>query len=94
MGFIFKCVLVLLVFAFIVYVLKAITRLSFHLRGTVKDVRKLREQVTGRATSSADMMRCAACGAFVARSEAVMLAEGGHRQSFCSRACMQTHTRV
>lgn len=94
MGFIFRFVLILFVFAFIVYVLKAIARLSFHMRGTVKDVRKLREQVTGRSTSNAEMVRCAACGAFVTNREALTLAEGKRQQSFCSRACLQAHTRI
>lgn len=94
MGFVFKCILVLFIFAFIVYVMKALARLRFHLRGTVKDVQKMREQMKGRAPNSSEMVRCLSCGAFVASGEAVTLAEGKRRQTFCSRACLQAHARV
>ena len=94
MGFVFKLILALFVFAFIVYVFKALARLRFHLRGTVKDVQKMREQMKGRAANSSEMVRCQACGAFVASGEALTLAEGKRRQSFCSRACLQAHARM
>lgn len=94
MTFLFRCILILLVFAFVVYVFKAIARLSFNLRGTVKDLRKLREQINGRSQTGAEMVRCAACGAFVYAREAVMISQGKSRQSFCSRECMQAHARV
>ena len=69
MGFIFKFVIILIVFSFIVYVMKAITRISAHLRRTVKDVKSLREQMGGQ-TSAADMVRCSGCGAFVTARDA------------------------
>jgi len=90
-GLIFKCVIILIVFSFIVYVMKAITRLSAHLRRTVKDVRSLREQV-GRP-AAADMVRCSACGAFVSARDAVTVSAGGRAQTFCSHDCLVTHAR-
>jgi hypothetical protein len=84
-------VLILFVFAFVVYVIKAIARLWFHLRGTVKDVQKLREQVSGRPVTSAEMVRCAICGAFVASRDAVTLSTRNRAQFFCSQDCMRVH---
>ena len=92
MGFIFKCVIILIVFSFIVYVMKAITRISAHLRRTVKDVKSLREQVGGQ-TKAADMVRCSACGAFVTARDAVTVSVRGKAQSFCSHDCLVTHAK-
>jgi hypothetical protein len=93
-GFVFKCLLVLFIFAFIVYVLKALARLRFYLRSTAKDVQKMRQQMKGRTADNSEMVRCHTCGAFVASGEAVTLAEGKRQQSFCSRACLQAHART
>jgi hypothetical protein len=91
LSFILRVVLILLVFAFVVYVIKAIARLSFHLRGAIKDVRKLREQVGGRPAVSADMVRCARCGAFVTSRDAVVVSAGNRARIFCSSDCMRLH---
>ena len=91
MTFVLRCVLILLVFAFIVYVFKAITRLSFYLRNTIKDVQKLREQVSGRPIPSAEMVRCAKCGAFVSARDAVTISAQGRAQVFCSRECVSVY---
>ncbi|HEU0179261.1 MAG TPA: hypothetical protein VFV58_33770 [Blastocatellia bacterium] len=91
MGFIFKFVLILLVFSFIVYVLKAIARLSHHLRGTIRDVKEIRENVSKRAAVSADMVRCFSCGAFVSARDAVTLSSRNSLQIFCSSECARAH---
>lgn len=91
MNFIFRCVLILLVFAFIVYVLKAIARLSHHLRGTIGDVKEIREKVSGRPTVSADMVRCLSCGAFVSSRDAVTISSRNKSQFFCSGECARAH---
>jgi hypothetical protein len=91
LGFIFKCVLVLLIFSFIVYVLKAITRLSYHLRGTIRDVKEIREKVSGRSGANAEMIRCQTCGAFVSSRDAVTISSRNRSQVFCSSQCAQTH---
>ena len=91
MGFIFKCVLVLLIFSFIVYVLKAITRLSHHLRGTIRDVKEIREKVSGRSAANAEMIRCQTCGAFVSSRDAVTISSRNSSQVFCSSQCARTH---
>ncbi|HZF37748.1 MAG TPA: hypothetical protein VE715_02900 [Blastocatellia bacterium] len=91
MGFIFKFVLILLVFAFVVYVLKAIARLSHHLRGTIRDVKEIREKVSARAAVSADMVRCFSCGAFVSARDAVTLSSRNSSQIFCSSECARAH---
>ena len=93
MGFIFKCVVILIVFSFIVYVMKAITRLSAHLRTTVKDVKHLREQVGGGTKVSADMVRCDACGAFVSARDAVTVSSRNRTQSYCSHECLSAHAK-
>ena len=89
MGFIFRFVLVLLVFAFVVYVLKAIARLSHHLRGTIRDVKEIREKVS--PTVSANMVRCLSCGAFVSARDAVTISSRNRSQSFCSSECARAH---
>lgn len=91
MTFIFRCVLILLLFSFVVYVFKAIARLSFYLRGTIKDVQKLRDQVGGRVAPSAEMVRCASCGAFVSSRDAVTISAGNRTQVFCSQECIRVH---
>ena len=91
MNFIFKCVLILLVFAFIVYVLKAIARLSHHLRGTISDVKEIREKVSGRPAASADMVRCLSCGAFVSSRDAVTISSRNRSLVFCSGECARAH---
>ncbi len=91
MSFIFNCVLILLVFAFIVYVLKAIARLSHHLRGTINDVKEIREKVSGRPAVSADMVRCLSCGAFVSSRDAVTISSRDRSQVFCSGECARAH---
>jgi hypothetical protein len=98
LGFIVKCVLILLVFAFIVYVMKAITRLSAHLRNTVKEVKNLHgqqgsRQASGQAQASADMVRCISCGAFVASRDAVTLSSRNRAQVFCSHECLAAHAK-
>jgi hypothetical protein len=89
LGFIFRFVLVLLVFAFVVYVLKAIARLSHHLRGTIRDVREIREKMSPAA--SANMVRCLSCGAFVSARDAVTVSSRNRSQTFCSSECARAH---
>jgi formylmethanofuran dehydrogenase subunit E len=91
LGFIFKFVLILFVFAFVVYVLKAIARLSHRLRSTISDVKEIRETVSGRAKVSADMVRCSSCGAFVSARDAVTLSYRKSSQNFCSSECARSH---
>lgn len=92
MTFILRIVLILLLFAFIVYVLKAITRLSFRLRGTIKDVQKIRERMGGRPVVSSEMVRCLGCGAFVSYRDALTFSSGTIARTYCSRECMLAHT--
>ena len=89
MGFIFRFVLILLAFAFVVYVLKAIARLSHHLRGTIRDVKEIREKVS--PTVSANMVRCLSCGAFVSARDAVTISSRNRSQTFCSSECARAH---
>lgn len=91
MTFILRCVLILLVFSFVVYVFKAIARLRFYLRGTIKDVQKIREQVGARSTPSAEMVRCASCGAFVSSRDAVTVSSRNRAQVFCSQECVRVN---
>lgn len=88
---IFKCLAALFIFAFVVYVFKALARLRFFINGTMRDVRRLREQVVGRPETGAEMVRCLSCGSFVAASEAVTLRRSQNRQTFCSTECLQRH---
>lgn len=90
MNFIIRCVLILLAFAFIVYVFKSIARLSHRLRGTIKDFQNLREEVSGRAVASTEMVRCAACGAFVMSRDAVSVSSRKSARTFCSHECMRS----
>ena len=89
MGFIFRFVLILLVFAFVVYVLKAIARLSHHLRGTIRDVKEIREKMSPAV--SANMVRCLSCGAFVSARDAVTVTSRNRSQTFCSSECARAH---
>lgn len=89
MGFIFRFVLILLVFAFVVYVLKAIARLSHHLRGTIRDVKEIREKMSPAV--SANMVRCLSCGAFVSARDAVTVSSRNSSQTFCSSECARAH---
>lgn len=91
MTFILRCVIILLVFAFIVYVLKAIARLSHHLRGTARDVKEIREEVSGRRVAGAEMVRCLSCGAFVSSRDAVTVSSRGGSQMFCSSECARAY---
>lgn len=98
MSFIFRVVLIIFIFAFIVYVLKAIARLSHNLRATVKEMNKVREQPSGGAKrnviGSMKMVRCAACGAFISERDAVQVSAHGKSQVFCSTSCLQTHVKT
>jgi len=87
LGFIIRFVIILLVFAFVVYVLKAIARLMHHVRGTAGDLRKLREEVGGRVNQ--EMVRCANCGAFVSSRDALVVSARNSRQVFCSQDCVR-----
>ncbi len=93
MSFIFRAVAILIIFSFVVYVLKAIARISFRLQTTVKDVRQMREQLGKPPGASAEMVRCAACGAFVSARDAVTLSARGRAQTFCSKECIQAHVK-
>ncbi len=90
MSFIIRCVLILLAFAFIVYVFKSIARLSHRLRGTIKDFQNLREEVSGRAVANTEMVQCAACGAFVMSRDAVSVSSRKSARTFCSPECMRS----
>ena len=88
MGFLFRLILFVLIFSFIVYVLKMIVRLGHNLRATMKDVTKMREALAGRPQVSAEMVRCHSCGSFVAANEALSLSAGQAKQHYCSRKCL------
>jgi hypothetical protein len=91
---ILKLVLVLFIFSFVVYVLKAAARLAVHLRTTVTDIRRLNDQGNGRTNASAEMVRCSACGSFVAGSEAITISSRGRAQTFCSHDCIRAHVKT
>ena len=94
MTLIRNAVVILLIFAFVVYVLKMISRLSLLVRKTAKELGKMRDQSTTRQPKSTEMIRCAACGAFVAPRDAVQVTSGGRGQMFCSYECLQTHAKT
>lgn len=94
MIFLFRIVAILFVFAFVVYVLKMIARLRFTVRNTAKEVSKMRQQVEMRQGKSTEMLRCAACGAFVAAQDAVTIVAGGRDQIFCSYECLHTRAKT
>lgn len=89
MSFIVKAVVVLLIFSFIVYVLKAISRLSFRLRGTVREVGQIRDRMLRREAVSAEMIRCEACKAFVSTQDSVQLKLRNRLVTYCSERCMR-----
>lgn len=93
MGFILRAVLILLAFGFVVYVLKAILRLSSHLKSTVKEVKTMRDQLGGKMTASADMVRCTSCGAFVSARDALTVSSRNRAQVFCSHECLTAHAK-
>lgn len=88
MSFLIRAVMILLAFAFVVYVLKAIARLSFNLRGALKDLRGIRQQVSERPAANAEMVRCVSCGAFVSSRDALTVSSRNRSQVFCSQSCM------
>jgi len=94
MSFILRLVVLLIVFSFVVYVFKAIRGLSFHVRGTMKDLRSIRErlgdQTAGGGEVSAEMVRCLHCGAFVSSRDAISLRAGGRSSYFCSEQCLKS----
>lgn len=90
---IIKCFIAFFLFAFVIYVLKAIARLRFFINGTMGDVRKLREQLTGAESGGAEMVRCLGCGSFVAAREAVTIRSRKISQSYCSTECLQRHVK-
>jgi hypothetical protein len=92
--FIFRFVIILFIFAFVVYVLKMISRLSFNVRNTAKELNKMREQAATRRPKSTEMIRCVACGSFVSARDAVQVTAGGRAQTFCSLECLQTRAKT
>lgn len=94
MTFIFKLVIFTLLFAFVVYVLKMIARLSQRVRATVTDVNKLRELFEGRPQASADMVRCQNCGAFIAAKEAIKVSGKKTKVVYCSRECLNAAVKT
>lgn len=102
MSFIIKSVLVLLLFGFVVYVLKMIARLRASVTRTFRDVRTLRDEINTAANSgsrsrsqvgSTEMLRCTTCGAFVAPKDIVTISSREKSVVFCSRECLQMHLK-
>ncbi len=91
MSFVMRFVLILVVFSFVVYVFKAISRLSLHLRGTAREVDQIRDRLRQSASVSAEMVRCQSCGAFVATADAVQLRMGKQSLTYCSEPCLKRH---
>ncbi len=91
MNFIMRAVLILIVFSFVVYVLKAIARLSFNLRGTARQVTEIRERMRKPGQVSAEMVRCQSCGAFVAIGDSIQLKMGKRSLNYCSDDCLKSH---
>ncbi|HZS05169.1 MAG TPA: hypothetical protein VFD58_10075 [Blastocatellia bacterium] len=95
----FRLVIGIFIFAFIVYLLKTIARLSFNVRKAVREVRTLRDDLNagGRQSKakqvSAEMVRCAACGAFVSARDAMMVSSRGRSAAFCSEECLRAHVK-
>lgn len=88
MSFVIRLVLALLVFSFVVYVLKALARLAHHLRGTAREVKNIRVRLQHADNVSAEMVRCQSCGAFVATADALNLRLGGSSFAYCSESCL------
>ena len=95
MTIILKFVAILFFFAFAVYVFKAITRLSFNLRKTAKEINQMRDQMGGRSgtVNSTAMLRCVACGAFVSTKDAKQIVSGGNAQTYCSDECLHERAK-
>ena len=93
MTFILKAVVILFIFAFVVYVMKAIARLSTNVRKTAKELNRMREQAAPRQ-SNTEMARCTACGAFVSARDAVQVSSGGRKQIFCSHECLHSRAKT
>lgn len=91
MSFILRAVVILLIFSFIIFVFKAIARLTFNLRGAKRDIGQLRERLRREGQISDEMVRCNSCGAYVAVSDAVELRLGRKVQSYCSEGCLNKH---
>ena len=94
MTFIFKLIIFTLLFAFVVYVLKMIARLSQRVRATVTDVNKLRELFECRPQASADMVRCQNCGAFISAKEASTVSGKKTKVVYCSRECLNADVKT
>lgn len=94
MTFILKAIVIVFIFAFVVYVLKMIARLSSNVRNTAKELNKMRAQAAPRQPKNTEMLRCAACGAFVTPRDAVQVTSGGRAQTFCSHECLQTRAKT
>lgn len=91
MSFIFRGLLILFLFALIVYVMKAIARLRFNLSGTMRDVRNLRDRIEDPRRTSRDAVRCTSCGTFLDRREALVLRTAGAERTFCSKQCINSN---
>lgn len=95
MSFLFRLVLFVLLFSFVVYVLKMLTRLRHNLRATMTDMRKLRSLFEqGGTPVSAEMVRCQNCGAFVAAKDALTVSAKQSKQNYCSRDCLQAAVKA
>lgn len=88
MSFVIRLVLALLLFSFVVYVLKALARLGHHLRGTVREVKNIRDRLQQSDGVSAEMVRCHSCGAFVSASDAIRLRLANQTSVYCSESCL------
>jgi hypothetical protein len=91
LTFILKLVVLLLVFSFVVYVLKAIARFSQNLRRIKSEIQQMRNPAMGGGKVSAEMVRCASCGTFVASGDAVQLRVRNRSQTYCSEVCLKKH---
>jgi hypothetical protein len=89
LSFVFRLVLALFLFSFVVYVFKALARLGHHLSGTAREVKNIRERLHQSDSVSAEMVRCQSCGAFVSTSDAVKLKIGNQSFVYCSEACLK-----
>ena len=89
MSFLVKLALLLVIFSFIVYVLKAISRFSYHLRRVKSDLKQVREQMSGKESVSAEMVRCVTCGTFVSSRDAIQLRIRDRSQVYCSEICLE-----
>lgn len=90
MIFIFRIVAILIVFSFVVYVLKAIAGLTRNVQKTARELTRIREK---ESSGSVQMVRCASCGAFVTPGEVVKIVSGGRTEVFCSHECLVSRAR-